>query len=377
MGFEVIAIDKNPEAVGKEYSDIFYPIDVMDKEKALEAAQKHKISGLATIGTNMAICTVSYIATALHQDHRYISPEIALQASQKSLFRKILSAYDLIPKGISSKNFDELSASIDLIDFPLLVKPSDSSGGRGISILFQKDNKAIKEAFEYAQSYTYGGEVIFEEFVIGPVIGVESFTQKGVTTPLVIADKIISEPPDCVTLGVTLPTRLDESLQRQIIEANKACIGALGISSGPTHIDMVISKSGPKIIDVGPRLAAGPIIFELIPKMTGFDLLDATIKMALGESVRCKPQKFPKIFCGSRFLCAPQKGILKGIKYNEDILRNYQLINIEIRKSPGEKVVIPRNDNDRLGVVTAYGDSYDKVTFNLESILKNIRIDIE
>jgi biotin carboxylase len=380
MGLETIAIDMNSETVGYDHCDYFYPISTSDKESALEVAKQHKIDGVATSGTNDAICTVAYIKEQLNLPTICVPYDIAVRAVRKDLWRETFEKKGVpIALGFCSDDPVALYKHLQQMDFPVLVKPSDSSGARGITVV--ETPEQFDRAFRFAQKYANNQRIIVEEYLQGTVIGIESYTVDGVTYPIAIADKVLSDPPHCFALGVTLPTMLPKKVQSRIIDVNRKAIEALGINTGPTHIDMVVVNGEPKVIDVGPRLAGGPLIFELIPRTTGVDMIDTTIKQALGEEI-CIAIEPRGIYCASFQFSAPRCGVLRSIHYDEKDLDRYNITMLRFWKKVGEYVYDTQSGInrfgyiDRLGFVTAWAESYKEVRQKIDEFMGTLVFDI-
>ena len=381
MGLVTIAIDMNSEAVGKDHSDYFYPISTSDKESALEVAKHHKIDGVATSGTNDAICTVAYIKEQLNLPALCVPYNVAVRAVRKDFWRETFGKKSVpIALGFYSDDPVALHMHLQQMDFPVLVKPSDSSGARGITVV--ENHEQFDRAFGFAQKYANNQRIIVEEYLPGTVIGIESYTVDGITYPIAIADKVLSDPPHCFALGVILPTNLPEEIQSRIFDVNRKAIEALGINTGPTHIDMVVVNGEPKVIDVGPRLAGGPLIFELIPRATGVDMIDATIKQALGEDI-CIAIKPREIYCASFHFSAPKSGVLRSIHYDEKDLDRYNITMLRFWKKGGEYVYDAQSGInrfgyiDRLGFVTASAESYQEVHKKIDEFMETLVLEIK
>ena len=381
LGLETVAIDMNPNSPGKNHCDHFYPVSTSDEEGALEVARQHKIDGVATIGISDAIFTVAYIMEELKLPTICVPYNVAVSAVRKDLWREIFEKKG-IPTALGFCDDDPVALHMHLqqMDFPVLIKPSDSSGAKGITVV--ENPEQFDPAFRFAQKYADNQRIIVEEYLQGTVIGIESYTVDGVTYPIAIADKVLSDPPYCYALGVTLPTMLSKEIQSRIIDVNRKAIEVLGINTGPTHIDMVVVNGEPKVIDVGPRLAGGPLIFELIPRATGVDMIDATIRQALGEdiSIAIKPQG---IYCASFHFSAPKSGILRSIRYDKEAFGRHNITKLHFLKESGEYVYDARSGIDRfgyidrLGFVTAWAESYQEVRQKIDEFMKTLILEIK
>ena len=375
MGYRVVAIGVGGGEVACDgYADECLSIDTSDIKAVLALAKQENAVGLLTCGTSTAICTINYVTQELALSNKVIPYEVAFNASYKHRFRSIIS--DLLPHGISSSNIIEAFLNSRTLCYPLILKPSDGGGGKGITVIHSPEKKIFDAAYRYALDYSGNNEVIIEEFIEGPVLGTESLVLNGVINLLAIADKQVTSLPRCITLGVTFPSILSQDIQKRICKLNEEAITLLGILWGPTHIDMCVNKNGePKIIDIGPRLAGGPIMSKLIPDAYQYDIYKAVIQLAVGEMPN-PPGKANGKYYGSRFILVPKTGILYNISYSELNIKKYNITNIRQLISAGHNLKNIDNDGDRLMMFTSVTDNYNKLIFNLNHFEDSINIEI-
>ena len=112
---------------------------------------------------------------------------------------------------------------------------------------------------------------------------------------LQITDKLTTGAPHFVEMGHSQPTRQCAENQKQIRDlAIRAC-KAVGINIGPAHVEMILTKDGPKMVELGARMGGDCITTHLVPLSTGIDMVGATIDAACGK----KPDITKKINKGS------------------------------------------------------------------------------
>jgi len=375
MGYRAVAIGVGGgEPAACTYADAWFPIDTSDMGAVLDLAVRERAVGLVTCGTSTAICTIAYVTEKLKLSDRVISYETAVNATFKDRFRGLIG--DLLPSGISATSLEEASAESQRFTFPVVLKPADGGGGKGITVVAASPKGPFTEAYEHALAHSRGRVVIVEELVEGTVVGVESFVLDGAVYVLAIADKLMSAPPHCITLGVAFPTRLDEKIQDRIREVNEEAIDRLGISWGATHIDVAIDKHGsPKIIDIGPRLAGGAISSRLLPSAYQYDLYGATIRLAVGE-MPAAPGMKDRNFYGSRFLLAPASGTIRSIRYSEDVARANNILDVTQLTPRGFVLRNTCDDSARLLMFTTKANSYEQVLSNLDLFAASVRVEM-
>ena len=367
MGMKVIALDMNPDAVGFSVPGVVKEvISTIDIEAAIEAAKRHKVEGVMTLATDMPMRTVAAVAKECGLVG--VTEETAKKATDKSVMREVLKIAGVpIPKFFRVTDKEEFKAAVEKIEGSFMVKPADSSGSRGI--LKVEDRTDIDSAYEYTKQFSRNGIVIVEEFMVGPEVSVETLAIDGEVHVIQITDKITTGAPHFVEMGHTQPTRLDcvEEIKKVAIAANKA----VGIENGPSHTEIIVTKGGPKIVEIGARLGGDCITTHLVPLSTGVNMVEACIKIALGE----RPDIEPTLHYGSAIRYFQQKaGVvtrIEGVKEAEAIPGIKQ---ISIVHGVGERITEITDSGSRMGFIIAQGKDADDAAEKCEKAIKTIII---
>lgn len=369
MGLKVVALDMNPEAVGFSLPGVVKEvISTIDIEAAVEAAKRHHIDGVMTLATDMPMRTVAAVAKECGLVG--VSEETAIKATDKSVMREALRTAGVpVPKFFWVASINEFRTAVESIDGPFMVKPADSSGSRGI--LKVDDRESLDSAYEYTEQFSHNGIVVVEECMVGPEVSVETLAIDGEVHVIQITDKITTGSPHFVEMGHTQPTRLDcaEEIKKVAIAANKA----VGIKNGPSHTEIIVTKDGPKIVEIGARLGGDCITTHLVPLSTGVNMVEACIRIALGE----KPDITPTLNCGSAIRYFQQHaGIVKsivGVKEAEMMLGIKQ---VSIVHGIGETITDITDSGSRMGFVIAQGPDADDAAEKCEKALELIKVEI-
>ena len=375
LGLEVIVVDMNPKAVGFNVSGVRKEvISTIDIEAVLEAAREHKIDGIMTLASDMPMNTVAKVSEELKLTG--ISCDTALRATNKAEMRRSLLQHDIaIPKFFKVANVDEFLEKISNFSQPFIVKPADNSGSRGIfKVQNLKDLSQALEVYNFAKSFSKSGIVVVEEFMDGPEVSVESITIQGVTHILQITDKETTGAPNFVEIGHVQPSRLPlktiQEIEKLTIAANKA----LKIDTGPSHTEIIITPDGAKIVEVGARMGGDNITTHLVPLSTGVDMVELSIKIALGEKVTFQPL-FTR---GSAIKYFEQsKGALKKISGLHDAKQLPGVQKIEFVHGIGATIDAIINSSSRIGYVIADGNNAEEAVKNCQKAISEIEIEIE
>lgn len=279
MGLETHVFAWEDGAVGKEASDFFYPISIVEKEQILDKCQEIGIDGICSIASDLAVITVDYVAEKMGLNANSIKcSEIA---TNKFLMRNAFKKNgDPIPKYIEVEENEEF----DISDFsyPLIVKPTDRSGSRGITKILQATE--LPNAIKIACSESFGKKAMIEEFVHGKEYSVECISYHGKHSLLVVTEKITTGSPHFIETGHNEPAPLDSQIVKKIKEIVYHALDSLEITEGASHSEIKIAESGNiKIIEIGSRMGGDCIGSDLVRISTGYDFTKMVIDVALGD----------------------------------------------------------------------------------------------
>ena len=369
MGLKVVAIDMNDEAVGFKVPGVIKEvISTIDVEAAVEAAKKHRIDGVMTLATDMPMRTVASIVKECGLVG--ISEETAIKATDKSVMREALKGAGVpVPKFFKVSNYEEFKVAVDNIEGSFMVKPVDNSGSRGI--LKVENRSDIESAYKYTKQFSHNGGVVVEEYMIGPEISVETLAIDGEVHVIQITDNLTTGAPHFVEMGHTQPTRLEckGEIKKVAIAANKA----IGIENGPSHTEIIVTKDGPKIVEIGARLGGDCITTHLVPLSTGVNMVEACIKIALGE----KPDITPIFNCGSAIRYFKQhSGVVKSIEGIKEAESMPGVKEICVVHGIGEKIAEITDSGSRMGFVIVQGKNADDAEKKAENAMRIIKVKV-
>jgi biotin carboxylase len=269
----------NDLAVCKKAADFFYPISVLDKEAILAICKEINVDGITTIATDICIPTINYVAESMNLIGNSISSGFLAtnKAAMRAAFEK---GCVLSPKSITVQEYSV--SELSDFSFPLIVKPTDRSGSRGVSKVVNSEE--LEFAIARALSESLEKKVVVEEFIEGVEVSVESISWEGTHHVLQITDKITTEAPYFVELEHHQPSLLSNTIQIEIRKQTQAVLEAVAIKYGASHAEFKITKQGKVYaIEVGARMGGDFIGSDLVELSTGYDFVKAVISIALGS----------------------------------------------------------------------------------------------
>ena len=371
LGFNVAVADYDPKAIGIPYADKFYEVSTIDIEGVTAAAEDFGADGIMTLASDMPMRSVASASKKLGLTA--VSFETAVKATDKGEMIKAFKEHGvpspwffIVP---DKKTLEEIK---DKIEYPCILKPLDNSGSRGVMLV--KEEKDLDESFEYSKGSSRGAGVIIEEYMKGSEVSVEVMAWKGEIHILAITDKLTTGAPHFVEMGHSQQSRLPEDIKSQIKEVATKAVKSVGIKNGPAHVEIMVTDKGPKMIELGARMGGDCITTHLVPLSTGIDMIECTIRCALGE----EPDVIPKFDKGSaiRFFDVPQ-GTIKNISGVEDAKAISGIQEITFTKNVGDTAGDINSSTDRCGFVIAQSDTAKNAVKLCEEAISKIKIEVE
>lgn len=376
MGLQVIAVDINPNAVGFKESDVICEvISTIDIPKVLEAAKRHKIDGIMTLASDMPMRTVAIVAKELNLVG--ISEDCAVNVTNKAEMRRCLYNHD-----VPSPEFYKVSDKNDFLrvvnifkrkHIKCIVKPADNSGSRGINLLEDYSEKSILKTYEYSKKFSRNGDILVEEYMEGPEVSVETISINNICHVIQITDKLTTGAPYFVEMGHSQPSELSKKTIEKVADVAVAAIKAVGITEGPSHTEIKVTKHGPKIVELGARLGGDNITTHLVPLSTGIDMVRCCIDIALGRIPDIRPIK--NHGAAIRFFLT-RKGFINSITGMDEATNIKNLEQIEILAEVGERINDIKSSIDRVGYVICSGENSCEAIKNCERAMNIISINI-
>lgn len=279
MGLETHVFAWKVGDVGEGVADFFYPISIVEKEQILAKCQNIGIDGICSIASDLAAITVNYVANKMGLTGN--SMECVDKSTNKNSMRKCFEINgDPSPKSIMVQSAKDLT-DVNLI-YPVIVKPLDRSGSRGITKL-QNEN-GLEEAIEYAKSQGFAKAALVEEFVSGKEYSVEYISWQGKHHFLALTLKFTTGSPHFIETGHLEPAPVDLEVLKNVKKVTEHALDSLGIKYGASHTEVKISDTGEiKIIEIGGRMGGDMIGSSLVELSTGIDFVGDVIRVALGQ----------------------------------------------------------------------------------------------
>lgn len=377
QGHYVITCDYLPSNPGHQYAHEYHNVSTTDKEAVLALAKELKVDGVVAYASDPAAPTAAYVCEKLGlPTSPYQSVEIL---SKKHLFRKYLTEHGFnVPKAQSYKTYEEAEADIDNFHLPVMVKPVDSSGSKGINKL--TDKSQLKSFVEDALSYSRDKIFLIEEFIVkkGPQISGDAFSVDGKLVFHCLGNEFYGTKveKDFAPLGECWPTVMPQHVIDTLAEDLQRLITSLGMKSTAYNVEAIYGDDGKVyILELGAR-SGGSLIPQITALATGVDMVPYVIKAALGED--CSDLKMvPVKGCWSNYMAhANETGKYAGIEYDEEFRKNH-LVDFVTDIKEEDPVHKYRDAQDCVGELLLRYDSAEQMNDIIENMDKYVHIKVK
>ena len=299
MGYETHVFAWQDGSIGERTADYFYPISIVEKEQILAKCKEIQPDAVVTIASDLANITVQYLAKQLGLPTN--SDEcIHISTNKYAMREAFVKGQVASPGHVCVSVEDDLSEATKGLVFPVIVKPTDRSGSRGITRV--EHMESIKAAVEAAVADSFEKKAIIEEYIEGTEYSCECISYQGEQHVLAVTRKYTTGYPHFIETGHMEPAELSPEMYRKIeVEIPKA-LDALKIQNGASHSEFRINEQGEiRLIEIGSRMGGDCIGSHLVELSTGYDFVKMVIETALGERPTLVPTREEQC-AGIRFI---------------------------------------------------------------------------
>lgn len=379
LGLYVVACDQNRNALGLKEADVGIVCDIKDTGHLVEIGRRYNVDGVFCHAVEIPQ-VVSDIAEQLKLPG--LSTEVAVRATDKL---KRISW--LKENGIPVANFmpvysaDELEEKTNQFGLPLVMKPVDSAGSRGVRVVNRKNE--LEEAYCESIQFSNSKMVLFEELLSGPQISTESVIYQDQVITFAFADRnyeLINDFfPYFVEDGINYPSSLPEETQKVVLALVDRTIRILGIDFGAAKGDIIIHNGEPKIIEMAARTSGGWFGAGSIPVATGVNMLKPLLQMAVGDKPEIELLRSTRnLFCAQRYLIPRESGEVISVSGVEEAAC---MPGVEMFTSflpqVGDRIVRSTNHAQRYAQVICTGATIEEAIRRCKNAIAQIKIQLK
>lgn len=325
LGYRTVLCDYLPDNPGQFAADVFYQESTTDRQKMLGIARSEQVSGVLAYSSDPAAPTAAYVAQELGLP---TNPLAAVETlSVKHLFRKHLREHGLPcpisrPVTASSSTKKLISLSSDM-SYPVVVKPSDSSGSKGISVISEPSVEKFSRALDHARGFSRNGILVLEEYIEATfprVIGGDVFVVDGKVRFWGLMSCLRDEGlGGLVPVGERNPSGLSAAQLTRVKDTIQTLITSLDIRFGELNVEIIVGNDDvPYFLELGAR-AGGNMIPVQLSDISGIDLVEANVRYAMGDLSMAVDFDGNDEVCCTYVLHAPCEGVYRGIFLPQDL----------------------------------------------------------
>lgn len=380
MELFVIGTDANPNAPALDYADVSLICSTRDVLGTINEIKKiqnqYAIKGVMTIG-NDAATTVAAVANLLDL------PTIPVQSAEFAT-NKMLMKEKFVEHSVPTPSYKIIKNRLDFLKevengiFPLIIKPSDGRGSRGV--LYLDKTVDFDWAFNYAMDHSENKILLLEKFIIGDQLSVEGLFINGKYKAVAFADRNYSNlndtKPFIIEDGGIIPTYHNGEILQKVSNCIEKAALSLGINRGPVKADIVLDGKNPMIIEIAARLSGNYLASHHLRWSLGVDIVKAVIKYSIGQNVDPEElaPKFKKYLSARYFF--PAEGEIKNIIGVRKVNSLTHVKKLDIYRKIGDYQPNIESNIDRAGIVRCIGNTMEETTKFVEDAVRMIKFDI-
>lgn len=377
QGYYVITADYLPDNIAHQYSDEYVNVSIVDKEAVLKVAQEKQIDGIMSFGVDPGVVSAAYVAEKMGLPFQ-CSYEAACILQDKSQFRQFLAKHGFsCPKAKGYDNIEEALQDADSFTWPVIVKPVDSAGSKGVTKVFKKED--LKQALGKAFSSSIGKHVIIEDFLIadGRPSGSESFFVNGELRYNAFYDQLfeLNSPNPFVPMVEQWPSGKEESILEDVRSQLQKLGKLMGFKTGIFNVEWRVSGGIVYLMEVSPR-AGGNRLAEILNYATDVDIIKAETLKSVGFD--CGDVHEPNYNGNYAIynLHSNRHGRFKTLFIDSTVEKHY-LIEKEVMVSAGDEVEPFAGANTSLGTLFLRTQNRHEMESILNDIDQHIKIVLE
>lgn len=367
LGIYTITCDYLPDNIAHKYSDEYCNVSIVEKEKVLETAQQHHIDGIMSFACDPGVVTAAYVAERMGLPN--VGPyESVCILQNKGRFRSFLTEHGFnVPMAKGYKSIDQAMQDVNLFHWPVIVKPTDSAGSKGVTRVDNPD--ILEESIRYALSFSRSDEFIIEDFITqqGYSSDSDSFSVGGklrfVSFDCQYFDKNAENP--YTPAAYSWPSSMSKEHQEELTSEIQRLLKLLHMQTAVYNIETREGTDGKVyIMELSPR-GGGNRLSECLRYATGVDMITNMVKYSVGMPIEPIEQKPYEGYWAEIILHSDQEGTFQNLWISDEIAEN--VTDRDLWIEPGTHVGGFKGANEAIGTLILRFETKKK----LEMVLAN------
>lgn len=374
----VITVDYIPDNIAHKYSDEFHNLSILDKDAVLQLAQELKIDGIMSFGVDPGVVTAAFVAEKMNLPFQ-CSYEAACILQDKSRFRQFLREHNFnVPNAKGYICIEEALKDIDYYHWPVIVKPVDSAGSKGVSRVDKPEELPV--AVSYALSEAHNGHFIIEDFLDKKGCSSDSdcFSINGKLAFCSFSDQKFDLDADnpYTPAAYSWPSTMPKYAKEELTNELQRLMTLLHVKTGVYNVETRLCTNGkPYIMELSPR-GGGNRLSEMLRYITHTDLIDNAVLNAVGEKIEEIQQPCYDGCLAEIILHSDKSGIFRKLIIDKEFEKQF-VIEKDLWVENGDKVEGFTGANKAIGTLALHFSSHQELEENVQYYKNKITIIVD
>lgn len=378
QGYYVITADYIPDNIAHKYSDEYCNVSIVDKDAVLEIAREKKIDGILSFGVDPGVVTAAYVQERMNLP-AFGPYESVVILQNKDRFRSFLKEHGFnVPWAFGFSSVKEAMDSEGSFSYPLIVKPTDSAGSKGVTRVDRVEH--LMDALVWAMENSISGHIIVEEFIEKEGCSSDSdcFSVDGklkfVSFSAQRFDEDAANP--YTPSAYSWPSTFSQNQESELKEEIQRLLTLLGMRTCVYNVETRIGKNGKSyIMEVSPR-GGGNRLSEMLRYATGVDMITASVRTAVGDELCEIDQKTYDGHWAEIILHAEQEGNFKEVCIEESI-RRANVVELDLWIKEGDYISAFKGANDAIGTLVLKFTKEEELASAMLNISDWVRVEVK
>lgn len=383
QGYYVITADYLPENIAHKYSDEYVNVSIIDKEAVLIEAKKHQIDGIISFGVDPGVISAAYVQEKMCLPS--MGPyESVVILQNKNLFREFLQENGFnMPKYKSYIDKSIAMEDTEWIKFPVIVKPVDSAGSKGVTKVDSFDDYG--NAIDVAFANSVHKRIIVEEFLKADGCSSDSdcFSVNGILKVVSFNSQRfdVNSPNPFTPAAFTWPSTMILTQENYLTSEIQRLLQLLKMGTTIYNIETRVCNGVPYIMEVSPR-GGGNRLSEMLKLATDVDLITAQVRAAVGDSIdfisqRSNPDVIYKKHIAYMVLHTSQNGKFAGLFIDEKFYKSHQVEPLDLWVENGDYISGFTGSNTTIGTLPLQFDTEEEMLSCVSNIGNYLNVCVE
>jgi len=376
-GHRVIVSDYYEDAPGKSYADYGETVSTFDIKGNLKVGRKYSIDGVMTTGTDQPVYTAAAVAAGLNLPF-FLSLKTAKAVTNKKIMKKNFKKHNIPTVKFKFLKRDFSFNELSDFNFPVVVKPFDSQGQRGVLRL--NSPAEVRARFPEVLQFSREEEILIEEYYESKEITVSGWVHNEGLTILTVTDRLRYHHK--LHIGICtahlFPSSFLGSHYQEILAISRKIVRGFGIKKGPVYFQFLIGEEGLKINEVACRIG-GAYEGDFMPYLCAVDILDLMIDLSLGLALQDRKIQDYQLLDNDKWLSVQlffaRPGRIAYLSSIDELKQLPGVLQAGFNFSRGDTVGKIENATERAGYFIVSGGSRKELQENIDSCFKQIRIE--